>query len=142
MKDEPAVKIRIDGNGWTYCPGETLSGEYFFENLPFSEGKTLEVSIAWITEGKGEEDMAVHEFWRTDLEEERSVDLSQPRHFTTTLPYSPLSYDGRIVKIRWCVRVRAFFHGGKEVFGQKFFRLGEVPPVPNFPASPLPESAE
>jgi hypothetical protein len=130
MKDEPSVTIRFDGNGRIYRPGETLAGEYAFDNLPDSPAKSLEVSVAWFTEGKGEEDLAVHEFWRTNLEESDAATLLPPQRFSTTLPNSPLTYDGRIVKIRWCVRVRAFFHGGKEVFGQKLFRLGDVPAIP------------
>ncbi len=130
MKGEPSVIIRFDGNGRVYRPGETLSGEYAFDGLPDNPAKFLEVSIVWFTEGKGEEDLAVHEFWRTNLEEGNAAELFRPRHFSTTLPNSPLSYDGRIVKIHWCVRIRAFFHGGKEVFGQKLFRLGDVPAIP------------
>jgi hypothetical protein len=40
-----------------------------------------------------------------------------------------LSYEGQIVKIRWCVRVRAFLPPGKDVVGQKVFQLGDVPAV-------------
>ena len=129
MKDEPAVSIRFDGNGRIYRPGETLSGEYAFTDLPANPTKLPEVSALWFTEGKGEEDLAVHEFWRTDLEEVDAADLLRPQRFSTTLPNSPLTYDGRIVKIRWCVRVRAFFQTGKEVFGQKIFRLGDIPAI-------------
>jgi hypothetical protein len=127
---EPSVTIRFDGNGRTYRPGETLAGEYAFSNLPDGEAKNLEVSIVWFTDGKGEEDMAVHEFWRKNLEEGAAVNLQRAQCFSTILPNSPLSYEGRIIKIRWCVRVRAFFQGGKEVFGQKLFRLGDVPAIP------------
>jgi hypothetical protein len=130
MNGEPSVNIRFDSNGRIYRPGETLAGEYVFHDLPESPAKTLEVSVVWFTEGKGEEDLDVHEFWRTNLEEDTTIDLLRPQRFSTTLPNSPLTYNGRIVKIRWCVRVRAFFQGGKEVFGQKFFRLGDVPMIP------------
>jgi hypothetical protein len=43
------------------------------------------------------------------------------------LPASPLSYDGRIVKICWCVRLRLFPRQGPEVIDEAAFRLGEVP---------------
>ncbi|MCC6124928.1 MAG: hypothetical protein IT426_08200 [Pirellulales bacterium] len=142
MREEPSVNIRLDGDGRTYRPGETLSGEYVFDDLPANEGKTLEVSVVWFTEGKGDEDLAVHEFWRTNLEGTNAADLLRPRRFSTVLPNSPLSYDGRIVKIRWCVRVRAFFQGGKEVFGQKLFRLGDVPEIPPAPPPPIAEPTE
>jgi hypothetical protein len=129
MKDEPAVIIRLEGNGRNYLPGESLAGEYAFEDLPADQIKALEVSVLWYTEGKGDEDMAMHKFWRTDLENAALFDPLQPTRFETVLPNSPLSYDGQIVKLRWCVRVRAFLHRGKEVFGQKEFRLGEIPPL-------------
>jgi hypothetical protein len=129
MKDEPAVIIRLEGNGRNYRPGESLSGEYVFEELPADQIKAVEVSVLWYTEGKGDEDMAMHKFWRTDLESGEPIALQLPARFETVLPNSPLSYDGQIVKLRWCVRVRAFLHRSKEVFGQKEFRLGDIPPI-------------
>ena len=54
------------------------------------------------------------------------IDLRRPGRFSTTLPASPLSYDGVIVKIRWCVRVRVFPRQGKEVVGELPFVLGEI----------------
>ena len=139
MKNEPAVIIRLEGNGRIYRPGESLSGEYAFEELSPDQIKALEVSILWYTEGKGDEDMAVHKFWRTDLENGKAAQLQLPARFETVLPNCPLSYDGLIVKVRWCVRVRAFLHrGGKEVFAQKVFRLGDIPPIKNPPQKPPP----
>ena len=127
--NEPAVTIRLDGNGRGYHPGESLSGEYRLESIGAGEVKAIEVSVLWHSEGKGDEDMAVHEFWRRDAEDDRPIDSSQPERFSTTLPNSPLSYEGQIIKLRWCVRVRAFPHRGKEVVGEKVFQLGDVPPV-------------
>jgi hypothetical protein len=43
------------------------------------------------------------------------------------LPNSPLSYDGVILRIRWCVRLRAFLTRGKQLVEQRTFRLGNVP---------------
>ena len=63
--------IRLDGNGRVYRPGETLSGEYRIESLDASQVKAIEVSVLWYTEGKGDEDMAVHEFWRRDADDGR-----------------------------------------------------------------------
>jgi hypothetical protein len=129
MNNEPAVIIRLEGNGRGYRPGESLSGEYAFEELPADRVKALEVSVLWYTEGKGDEDMAVHEFWRKDIDRGDVIDTLHPAKIETVLPNSPLSYEGKIVKVRWCVRVRAFLHYGKEVFGQKGFRLGDIAPV-------------
>ena len=66
MSEEPTVVIRLDGDSRVYRPGETLSGEYWSESLEAGQVKAIEVSVLWHTEGKGDEDMAVHEFWRRD----------------------------------------------------------------------------
>jgi hypothetical protein len=128
MSSEPTIVIRFDGDGLVYRPGETLSGECWIKSIEASNVKAVEVSVLWHTEGKGDEDMAVHEFWRRD-DDAGAIDAGQPERFRTTLPNSPLSYEGQILKLRWCVRVRAFPHHGKEVVGEKVFYLGNVPPV-------------
>ena len=56
--------------------------------------------MLWYTEGKGDEDMAVHEFWRRDIDEANPIEPSRPEPFAVVLPNSPLSYEGRIVKFR------------------------------------------
>lgn len=127
--NEPEIIIRLDENGKTYWPGATLSGEYRVEAVERQNLQAIEVSVLWYSEGKGDEDLDVHEFWRKDA---ASVDLGdpfRPDRFSTTLPQSPLSYDGQIVKIRWCVRVRAIFKRGRDLLAQKLFRLGNVPPA-------------
>lgn len=127
MSKEPLVIIRFDGEGHIHRPGETISGEYWIEFLHSCQVEVIEVSVMWHTAGKGEEDMAVHEFWRQDAADGRPIDPAQPQPFRTILPNSPLSYDGQIVKVLWCIRVRAFLHHGKELVGEKEFQLGEVP---------------
>ena len=126
---EPFVRISFDGNGRTYRPGDTLSGEYRLESIAPDEIRAVEVSILWCSEGKGEEDMAVHQFRRLSAEEGDRIDARRPGRFSTVLPNSPLSYRGVIVKVRWCVRVRVFLTRGREVKGELEFRLGEVRPA-------------
>jgi hypothetical protein len=41
------------------------------------------------------------------------------------LPQSPLSYEGRMIQIRWSVRLRVFFDG-EQITKDHFFRLGET----------------
>jgi hypothetical protein len=127
--NDPTISIRFDNNGQAYRPGETLSGQYVLEGVAPEAVKAVEVSVLWYSEGKGDEDLAVHEFWRRNVDEGQPLDPSRPERFQTTLPQSPLSYDGAILKLRWCVRVRAFLQRGKELVGQKVFRLGDVPPI-------------
>ena len=99
------------------------------ESVAADEVKAVEVSVLWYTEGKGDEDLAVHDFWRSSAEGGDGLDLRRPGRFSTVLPKSPLSYRGVLVKIRWCVRVRVFLTRGREVMGELAFRLGEVPAV-------------
>jgi hypothetical protein len=122
--NEPEITVRLEGNGRIYRPGETLAGEYRIDAMSRDQLKAIEVSVLWYTQGKGEEDMAVHAFWRRDVQSGDWFDPRHPEKFSATLPASPLSYEGQIVKIRWCVRVRAFLRHGKEVVGQAPFRLG------------------
>lgn len=135
---EPTITIRIDGNGRVYRAGEKLSGEYRLEGVDAAQIASVEISVLWHTEGKGDEDMAVHEFWRFSFDEGSAIDVARPGVFTTTLPHSPLSYEGRLISLRWCVRVRAFLQRGRELVGQHIFRLGDVPAV----APPPPARAE
>ena len=123
----PLVRIRFDGNGRVYRPGETLSGEYRIESVAPEEIKAVEVSVLWYTEGKGDEDLAVHGFWRVSADNGDTLELPRPGRFSTVLPRSPLSYRGVLVRIRWCVRVRVFLTRGREVMGELAFRLGDVP---------------
>jgi hypothetical protein len=126
---DPTIVIRFDGESTVFQPGDTISGQYWIESLDAGQLKAAELSILWRTDGKGDEDMAVHEFGRCDGEDQRPLDPVEPRTFCTTLPNSPLSYEGRIVKLRWCVRVRAFLARGKELLGERTFQLGRVPPA-------------
>ena len=127
--NDTEITIRLDEDGRMYMPGATLSGEYRIEALQGRALQAIEVSVLWYSEGKGDEDLAVHEFWRKDAESGELSDPRRPVRFSTTLPQSPLSYDGQIVKIRWCVRVRAIFQRGRDLVAQRPFRLGNVPPA-------------
>ncbi|NUQ65686.1 MAG: hypothetical protein HUU20_24715 [Pirellulales bacterium] len=126
---EPSITIHFDSNGRAFHPGETISGEYCFDSFPSEEVKAVEVSILWYTDGKGDTDMAVHDFRRIASDEGEWIDPRRPGSFRTVLPNSPLSYDGAILKLNWCVRVRAFLGRGKEVVGELPFRLGAVAPA-------------
>jgi len=126
----PHIAVRLDGDSRAcYQPGETLSGEYRVSGLSPGEVRAVEVSVLWYTEGKGDEDLAVHDFHRIASDEGDWIDLQRPGRFKTVLPNSPLSYEGLIVKIRWCVRVRLFLARGKEEVDEAPFVLGSVPPA-------------
>ncbi|HIQ19978.1 MAG TPA: hypothetical protein EYH34_01895 [Planctomycetes bacterium] len=128
VKSEARVLIRFDRGGRTYFPGETLGGEYRIEGLWPEDIRAVELSVLWHTEGKGDEDLAVHHFQRIPPDD---FEMHGPPtgQFETVLPNSPLSYEGVTIKLRWCVRVRVFPRRGKEVVGEAGFRLGNLPAV-------------
>jgi hypothetical protein len=137
---EPEILIRFDETGRWYAPGATLSGEYRVDGAEKPNLEAVEVSVLWHSEGKGDEDMAIHEFWRRDREAGEFGVPDRPDRFSTTLPQSPLSYEGQIVKIRWCVRVRVIFARGRDLVAEKVFQLGNVPAAR--PPRVLPPPAE
>ena len=121
------ISLRLIGESREYEPGETLSGEYFVDIANPNDVRAVEMSILWYTEGKGDEDLAVHFFQRTTNDDANYTDLRTTQHFTTTLPNTPVSYDGVLLRIRWCVRVRAFLPRGRELLAEEAFRLGNIP---------------
>ncbi|MDD3470474.1 MAG: hypothetical protein PHE53_10940 [Thermoguttaceae bacterium] len=125
---EPQIRIRFDRDCRNCEPGETLSGEFFLEGSPAWEWNALEVSILWYTEGKGDLDFAIHDFWRLQSNEIAVPTGLRPARFSTILPECPLSYRGLIVKIRWCVRVRVFggVRGRDTIQAELPFQLGHT----------------
>lgn len=86
MRNEPALAIRLEGENRRYLPGESLAGEYLFEALSAIQIKAVEVSVLWYSEGKGEEDMDVHAFWRWDAEHGNIIDPQRPMHLKPSCP--------------------------------------------------------
>ena len=124
------VYLRLDGRGnRQYFPGETLAGSYFREESRNDLIDAVEISVLWYTEGKGSRDIGIHTFWRRSNKAGDWIDPRRPGRFSTTLPNSPLSYQGILVKIYWCVRIRVFLTDGKELFEEVPFRLGDIPDV-------------
>lgn len=123
----PAIRIVFDAPAGHYQPGDRLTGRYMIESTQLRPARAVEFSVLWYTAGKGEEDIEVHHFERIVDEPARPLDLRVPRRFATVLPASPLSYDGIIVKVCWCVRVRMFPPQGQETMNETAFRLGDVP---------------
>jgi hypothetical protein len=110
-------------------PGETLTGEFRIANASGHKLRAAECSILWYTLGKGDEDLHVHALERFELASDGRSVSSCTRPFSFNLPPSPQSYDGVIVKIRWCVRVRVFLTGGQEVVSETPIVLGNTASV-------------
>lgn len=118
--------IRLLGLQPTYMPGETLEFDYRVTNVAHTAISAVEVSVVWLTEGKGSEDMGVHFFQRLTGNSLAATDWSIPQKVTAPLPDSPLSYEGKLVKISWCVRVRFYLNDGTELVAQQPFYLGTI----------------
>ena len=123
---ETRIIIEFDEQWSVYQSGETICGEFKLESFNPQNIKAVEVSVLWYTEGKGDEDLDVHEFRRIAADEMNWNQFRRSNRFETVLPNSPLSYDGMILKIRWCVRVRVFPKRGREIVGEAPFVLGDV----------------
>src|SRR5215470_10975693 len=124
---EPLISVMLDRLERLYQPGESLRGEYQIDAVDPADIRAIELSVLWYTEGKGDEDLAVHYFERLRAEDMLATGLHELRRFQTELPNSPLSYEGVLVKIRWCVRLRVFLRNGKDFVAERAFQLGEVP---------------
>jgi hypothetical protein len=124
----PRVEVFFTQQRRQYEPGDTLAVRYVVEGCEGETIRAVEHSVVWYTEGKGEEDLAAHFFARVT---DRAVLAAAGREgaFETTLPGSPLSYEGLIVKIRWCVRVRLFFANGRDFVSEHVFLVGRIPPA-------------
>jgi len=123
----PRMELRFGHPGRAYEAGEWVTVEYCIDGLHGERPRALERSALWYTEGKGEEDLGVHFFERSATSE--TIDRAVPEGtFAFRLPTSPLSYEGVIVKIRWCVRLRVFFESGRDHVSEHVFTVGRVPP--------------
>lgn len=136
MALDPGLTISLEGGRRQYEPGDTLVADYRLDAPSHFDAKAIEASVVWYTVGKGDEDFGVHLFVRHAQEDGGLLDCRKPRRLKTVLPQSPLSYDGVIVKIRWCVRVRLFPNRGREMAAEVPFQLGHVPP-PVAPSEPV-----
>lgn len=129
MQETPRIIVQFDRLDRRYDPLERLAVRYESEGLPADDPpRAVEHSVLWYTEGKGEEDLGVHFFERiTDAD--RLPPATVGSRFDVVLPASPLSYEGVIVKVRWCVRVRYFFAGGRDFVSEHEFSMGRLPPA-------------
>lgn len=131
----PQVDVQFDRPSRRYEPGDRLAVRYRIDDCDGERIHAIEHSVVWYTEGKGEEDLGVHFFQRLA---DRSLRSSRvvAGDFAASLPRSPLSYEGLIVKVRWCVRVRVFFDGSRDFVSEHVFEMGDVPPARLPPPEP------
>jgi hypothetical protein len=126
-RQQPQVSVHFSAADRRYDPLALLRARYEVM-LPAGTApvRAVERSVVWYTEGKGEEDIGVHSFERI-TDRGTVAAAATAGMLETPLPRSPLSYEGLIVKIRWCVRVRLFFEGGRDFVSEHVFDVGRVP---------------
>ena len=124
---EPLLSLHIRSTNGVFHPGDRLECEYQVDAVQPLDIQAVEASVMWFTEGKGDEDFGVHYFERYTPSDAIDGDLRHLHLLRTDLPNSPLSYNGAIVKIRWCVRVRLFWGRRKETYVDRFFLLAAAP---------------
>lgn len=134
---EPLISLQFLGTNGTYRSGDVLHAEYQIDAVEADEVQAVELSVLWFTEGKGDEDLAVHFFERRVAADADDGDLRRLYRFKTELPNSPLSYSGELLKIRWCGRVRIFLRRGKELFFDQPFEL-----LPRQPRAEKPDNVK
>jgi hypothetical protein len=121
----PDIEIRLDK--MRYQPSDILVAEYSIAINRVEALKSitsLEASVLWETAGKGDTDIGVHFFERKKSFTPQTI--WRPHKISTVLPATPLSYDGRVLKIGWSVRVRLFFEDGHKSTTNEPFQLGDV----------------
>jgi hypothetical protein len=122
---DPLISIHIRRQRPVYRPGDELECQYQIDAIDPAEIQALEASVLWQTDGKGDVDLGIHYFERRTPRGDAD-DFRQQYTLKTLLPKSPSSYDGEIVKIRWCVRVRLFLKRGKVTFYEVPFQLAPL----------------
>lgn len=131
----PRVVVQFSHVDRRYAPLEAFDVRYEVDGLGTEPLKAVEHSVLWFTEGKGEEDLGVQFFERV-IDRARLPPTAPSGQFACRLPRSPLSYEGVIVKIRWCVRIRFFFAGGRDYVSEHEFIVGSIPPARPAAATP------
>jgi len=122
----PVITVLFDHPERRYEPGDLVTVRYRIDGLGDESVRAVEHSLLWYTEGKGEEDLGVQFFERVEAVVRSGGDMVA---FAAHLPASPLSYEGVIVKIRWCARIRVFFRTARDFVSEHVFEVGGLPPA-------------
>ena len=94
-------------------PGGVLRGTVMLVPLSGDEGRRVELSVLWETEGKGDTDQGVV-LYRV-LADGDPVAAAAEHAFEAPLTVLPLSYNGTLIKISWLVRVRRLVTLGSDM---------------------------
>jgi hypothetical protein len=120
---QPAVRIELCNEDAVYPAESLLTAQWRISRVASDEIQSVELSVLWHTEGKGDEDLQVHYFHRISEHAIGRLDLGQPQPIRCVLPPTPLSYQGRLISVRWCVRLRLYLSQGREMVAEQPFYL-------------------
>lgn len=122
--NRPTVSCAIKDVEALYHPGDLLLCSYSLDHPTDCELTAVETSVIWFTSGKGSEDVGVHFFERRQQQELEEINRHVKQRLTVRLPNTPLSYEGRLLSLNWCVRIRVFLADGRQLNFDEPFRLG------------------
>jgi hypothetical protein len=117
------VNLSVCREDGSYRAGGTLTAKWRISRVPLDQVQGLEVSVLWHTEGKGDEDLHVHHFHRVVESQIRRVGLADEQSLHCVLPATPLSYHGKLISVRWCIRLRLFLASGREIVAEQPFYM-------------------
>jgi len=117
------VNLALCREDGLYEAGGALTARWRISRVPLEDVQGIEISVLWHTEGKGDEDFHVHHFHRVVENQIRRNGLADEQSTSCDLPVTPLSYHGRLITVRWCVRLRLFLRHGREIVAEQPFHL-------------------
>ncbi|WP_149752722.1 hypothetical protein [Rubripirellula obstinata] len=126
---QPAVNVTLCREDGVYEAGGELTAKWQIRRISANEIQSVEVSVMWHTEGKGDEDLHVHHFHRISESQIRRLGIpdqhgvADHHSLQCKLPASPLSYHGHLIHLRWCLRLRLFLVDGREILAEQPFHL-------------------
>jgi len=120
---QPAVSVALCRDDAMYEGGKTLCATWKVSRVTLDALTAIETSVLWYTEGKGDTDLLAHHFERLEEDQIRRAGLADEHSLTCELPATPLSYHGRLIRLRWCVRMRLFLSDGREIVTEQPFYL-------------------
>ena len=123
LQPTPRINLFLDSKDYIYHPGDCLTGYYRILDVETDQIKTVEMSVFWHTEGKGDEDITIVDYKFQSRQREDWINPHKLGKIETVLPEAPLSYEGQIVIIRWVVRIKMTLVSGEQILAERCFWL-------------------
>ena len=121
-----SITIELDRD--VYEAGEFMTGRYWLDSPCASSELHADIQVSWQSMGKGETDRGVqHRELRTVPDGE--ITDSAGGEFSILLPASPLTYNGVLIKVAWCIEIRILAGRNLRCETTIPFQLGCVGPV-------------